>query len=70
MMTRREEVLNAIRSFVKTHGYAPTVRDLADILGVGHSTIQRALTDLVNDGKIQRAGGVSRGLVVKEEGTK
>lgn len=67
MITRREEVLKAIRGFVKSHGYAPTVRDLADMLGVGHSTIQKALTDLVNDGKIQRAGGVSRGLVVKGE---
>jgi DNA-binding GntR family transcriptional regulator len=66
-MTRREEVLHAIRGFVKANGYSPTIRDLAAILGVGHSTIQRALEDLVNDGKIQRANGVSRGMVVKGE---
>ena len=66
-MTRREEVFHAIRGFVKSNGYSPTVRDLAAILGVGHSTIQRALEDLVKDGKIQRANGVSRGMVVNGE---
>ena len=66
-MTRKEEVLHAIRGFVKSNGYAPTVRDLADMLGVGHSTIQRTLKDLVDDGRIHRANGVSRGLVLKEE---
>lgn len=66
-MTRREEVLHAIRGFVKANGYAPTVRDLAEMLNVGHSTIQRTLADLANEGKIQRTSGVSRGLVLKGE---
>jgi len=64
-MTRRDEMLKAIRSFVKANGYPPTVRDLAAILGVGHSTAQRTLLELIADGSVERTSGVARGLRVK-----
>lgn len=59
------EVLDAIRGFVKRTGYAPTVRDLAKELGCGHSTIQKAIVQLANGGKITRTPGVARGITVK-----
>jgi SOS-response transcriptional repressor LexA len=59
------EVLDAIRAFVKRTGYAPTVRDLATELGRGHSTIQKAIVELANGGKITRTPGVARGITVK-----
>lgn len=58
------EVLDAIRAFVKRTGYAPTVRDLATELGRGHSTIQKAIVELANTGKITRTPGVARGITV------
>jgi hypothetical protein len=59
------EVLDAIRAFVKRTGYAPTVRDLAKELECGHSTIQKAIVQLANGGKITRTPGVARGITVK-----
>ena len=64
-MTRRDETLKAIRSFVAAHGYPPTVREIAEILGVGHSTAQRAILALIEDGAVERRSGVARGLRVK-----
>jgi len=64
-MTRRDEMLKAIRSFVKANGYPPTVRELAAILGVGHSTAQRSLLELIEDGSVERTAGAARGLRVK-----
>ena len=65
MNSTRDEILKAIRSYVAENGYAPSVRELAAILGVGHSTVQAGLTELVKDGKISRTTGVARGLRVK-----
>lgn len=64
-MTRREEMLKAIRSFVASNGYPPTVRELAAILGIGHSTAQRTLLELIGDGSVERTAGAARGLRVK-----
>ena len=59
-----DPVLDAIQEFVERFGYAPTVRELAGGLGCGHSTVQKALFDLVDEGKIKRVPGVARGIVV------
>jgi SOS-response transcriptional repressor LexA len=61
----RDEILKAIRSYVAENGYAPSVRELAAILGVGHSSVQAAITDLIKEGEITRTSGVARGLRVK-----
>jgi len=60
----KSSVLDAIQEFVERFGYAPTVRELAGGLGCGHSTVQKALFDLVDEGKIKRVPGVARGIVV------
>ena len=65
-MTRRDEVLQIIRSHVAENGYPPTVREIASALGVGHSTAQRAILDLIAEGKIERQDGAARGLKVNE----
>lgn len=65
-MTRREEVLQIIRSHVAANGYPPTVREIAAALNVGHSTAQRAILELIAEGKIERQGGAARGLKVNE----
>lgn len=62
-----KDLLDAIRSFVQIHGYAPTIRELAEELEVGHSTIAKGLNELINFDKIRRDSGVARGIVVREE---
>ena len=62
----KAELLKEIRSFVEAKGYAPTVRELAESLGVGHSSVQKALVDLIEDGKINKTPGIARGISVKE----
>lgn len=69
-LTVREEtsdLLYAIRAFVRINGYAPTIRELAEELGVGHSTVAKGLRELIEHDKIRRAAGVARGIVVREE---
>lgn len=63
---RNARVIFAIREFVKRYGYAPTVRELAAMLDLGHSSVQAALMDLANDGKIRKTNGVARGVTLKE----
>jgi len=60
-------MVKAIRSFVKAKGYAPTVRELAAALEVGHSTVQASLEDLAKVKKIHRTKGIARSVVLKEE---
>jgi Mn-dependent DtxR family transcriptional regulator len=67
MREETQELLYAIRSFVQIHGYAPTIRELAEELGVGHSTVTKGLNELMNFEKIRRDAGVARGIVVREE---
>lgn len=62
-----EDLLYAIRAFVRLHGYAPTIRELAEELGVGHSTIAKGLRELMDYDKIRRSAGVARGIVVRED---
>ena len=64
--TRKAALLREIRAFVKRNGYAPTVRDLAEAMSVGHSTVQAGLRELINDGDVRKAPGVARGIVVKD----
>jgi Mn-dependent DtxR family transcriptional regulator len=67
MREETQDLLYAIRSFVQMHGYAPTIRELAEELGVGHSTVAKGLKELIDYDKIRRATGVARGIVVREE---
>ena len=65
MNSVRDEILKAIRSHVAEKGYAPSVRELAAMLGVGHSTVQAGIVELIKEGEITRTTGVARGLRVK-----
>lgn len=62
------EVLTALRRFEKVVGYPPTVRELANLLGVGsHITASRYLKDLEERGWITRWPG-ARGVRVTKKG--
>ena len=65
MITKDEMLILAIRSFVQEHGYAPTVREIAEMMGIGHGTAQRLLQNLADSGKIEKRERVARGYRIR-----
>lgn len=64
---RQGDALEAIRAHIVEHGYAPTVRELADRLGVtSTNAASELLRGLEQRGAIRRAAGKSRAIVVTE----
>jgi SOS-response transcriptional repressor LexA len=55
------KMLDMIKSYVKDHGYSPTVREIAEILDIkSTSTAQRHLNILEKEGYITKTDGMSR----------
>ena len=65
MNQAERELISVIRSFVKEHGYAPTVREIAELMDIGHGTAQRLLQDLADSGKIDKRERVARGYRIR-----
>lgn len=65
---RQAATVEAIRSFTQRHGYAPTIRELRDALGLKSTNrVAELLTGLEEKGRIKRGPlGTSRSLVVVE----
>ncbi len=60
---RQQQVLKIIASHLKSHGYPPSLREIAAGLGVNNIFgIQRHLDALEKKGLVSRSGGSSRGL--------
>lgn len=63
LTTRQHETLDALRALVAAHGHAPTVRELADELGLASpSSALERLRQLEELGVISRGGGQARVL--------
>jgi SOS-response transcriptional repressor LexA len=65
MTQPQKELISVIRSFVKEHGYAPTVREIAELMDIGHGTDQRLLQSLADSGKIEKRDRVARGYRIR-----
>jgi SOS-response transcriptional repressor LexA len=65
MTEAQRELILVIRAFVKEHGYAPTVREIAELMGIGHGTAQRLLQNLADSGKIEKRERVARGYRIR-----
>ena len=65
MKQAERELILVIRSFVKEHGYAPTVREIAELMDIGHGTAQRLLQSLADSGKIEKRERVARGYRIR-----
>lgn len=65
MKEPQNELLLVIRAFVKEHGYAPTVREIAELMEIGHGTAQRLLQSLADNGKIEKRDRVARGYRIR-----
>ncbi len=65
---RQQKVLDFITRFTQTHGYSPTVRDIAAHLGVSSpSGVSRHLESLEKKGWLKKTGA-SRGIVLTSHG--
>lgn len=60
------EVLDATRRWLSERGYSPTVRELADGLGVTPTDVYQKLVRLRRDGLVEWEDGKSRTLRVVE----
>ena len=65
MTEAQRELILVIRAFVKEHGSAPTVREIAELMGIGHGTAQRLLQNLADSGKIEKRERVARGYRIR-----
>lgn len=64
-LTKRQvHALVAIRNFAHLHGYAPTVRELCDILGIARGSVQQHIEALCRKGVLRRKPGSARTLEV------
>ena len=60
-------VYDEIYSYVSQWSISPTIRELAQSLNCGHSTVQRRITELASSGSIIVYGGRSRGIAIKRK---
>lgn len=59
------QVTDLIIEWVETHGYPPTVRELAEQMGVAISTAQDRLRSAEKAGEIHRVPGKPRAIQVR-----
>lgn len=59
-----ERVLGCILGFSYVRGYMPTMRELAEALGVTETTVRNSLHRLAEDGVIEVTPKVARGVRV------
>lgn len=65
---RQEDALNFIKTYMVSHGYPPTVREIAQALGVNSpATIQAHLDCLANKGYIKKGGNKNRTIELMVE---
>lgn len=69
LTVQRQRVLNTIRGFYTEHGFAPTVREIADEVGISLSSVQHQLEQLQRMGWIRRHPGRARALIVLDPAT-
>lgn len=67
LYNRERQVLGFITQYIQRHGYAPTLVEIAESLGVNAvSTVHEHLGRLVQKGFIKKTAGFERGIEVVE----
>ena len=65
---RQQEILNLIKSYLKTQGFPPTRADIAKILGFkSPNAAEQHLRAIEKKGFISILSGASRGIVLNEK---
>ena len=65
-MPKQLRVLMFIRDFLRTHGYAPTMQELADEFGLSKVTVFEYIETLEEKGYLRRAPNKARSLELRE----
>ncbi len=65
---RQEEVFKAISSYAEEHNYAPTIRELCNIIGVSStSTVYNLVKQLRDKGYIKNIAGCPRTIYILKD---
>ena len=65
---RQEDALNFIKTYIVSHGYPPTVREIATNIGVSSpATVQAHLDSLANKGYIKKGSNKNRTIELMVE---
>lgn len=68
LRSTRERVLSFIKSYQRRNGYAPSMREIGDGVGVSSlSTVSYQLECLEDEGRITRDRAIPRSIVVVSE---
>lgn len=66
---KRKEILEAIILYIQEHGYAPTVREIGEMVGLkSASSVQRHLDRMLADGMIETDAGVGSPRAIRVPG--
>lgn len=67
LYNRERQVLEFITQYIQRHGYAPTLSEIAESLGVNApSTVHEHLERLVQKGYVKKTAGFERGIELVE----
>lgn len=67
----RESIVEAIKSYIQEHGYAPTVREIGEMVGLkSTSSVQSHLTRLFSEGKLETDAGPGSPRAIRVPGYK
>lgn len=71
LYTKERQALDFIQQYIGRHGYAPTLGEIAEALGVNAvSTVHEHLQRLVQKGYIKKTAGFERGIELVESRVK
>lgn len=59
--------LKEIRQLIDQRGFPPSIRELADKLGIAPSSAHDQVNQLVRKGYLRRESGMARGIVIVRE---
>lgn len=61
----RERIYKFLQEFIKTNGYSPSYREVAEAVGISGSCAERHLKRLVDDGLIEIEPYIQRSIRIK-----
>jgi len=63
----QRRTLREIRLFTIEHGFPPTIKELANILGISHASAHGQVNQLVRKGYLKRKPRKARGIAIIRE---
>jgi repressor LexA len=64
---KQRQIVDFIETFIRTHGYSPTLQEIADAIGVKSlATVHEHLATLTKKGVIRKVNGEVRGIELAE----